>query len=58
VLVYYNNDPGCAGVAAGVVFADAVRRWGRTPTRVPTAEQAAGLAWDADQKTPGQRTPG
>ena len=38
-----------------VVFADAVRRAGGTPTRVPTADQAAGLAWDAAQKTPGWR---
>ena len=52
VLVYFNNDPGCAAVADAVVFADAVRRAGGTPTRVPTAEQAAGLAWDAE---PGRR---
>ena len=26
VLVYFNNDPGCAAVADAVVFADAVRR--------------------------------
>ena len=45
VLVYFNNDPGCAAVADAVVFADAVRRAGGTPTRVPTAEQATGLAW-------------
>jgi uncharacterized protein YecE (DUF72 family) len=53
VLVYFNNDPGCAAVADAVVFADAVRRAGGTPTRVPTAEEAAGLAWDAEQRTPG-----
>ena len=53
VLVYFNNDPGCAAVADAVVFAEAVRRAGGTPTRVPTAEQAAGLSWDAAQKTPG-----
>jgi hypothetical protein len=28
-----------------VVFADAVRRAGGIPTRVPTADQATGLAW-------------
>ena len=54
MLVYFNNDPGCAAVIDAVVFADAVRRAGGTPTRVPTADQAAGLAWDADQKTPGR----
>jgi uncharacterized protein YecE (DUF72 family) len=47
VLVYFNNDPGCNAVMDAVVFADAVRRAGRTPTRVPTAEQASGLAWQA-----------
>jgi hypothetical protein len=57
VLVYFNNDPGCAAVADAVVFADAVRRAGGTPTRVPTAEQAVGLAWTPDQKTPGQPAP-
>jgi len=47
VLVYFNNDPGGAAVVDAVGFAEAVRRTGRTPTRVPTAEQASGLAWDA-----------
>ncbi|MGK5115132.1 MULTISPECIES: DUF72 domain-containing protein [unclassified Geodermatophilus] len=47
VLVYFNNDPGGAAVVDAVVFAEAVRRTARTPTRVPTAEQASGLAWDA-----------
>ena len=42
VFVYFNNDPGGAAVADAVVFADAVRRAGGTPTRVPTADQAAG----------------
>jgi uncharacterized protein YecE (DUF72 family) len=45
VLVYFNNDPGCAAVADAVAFADAVRRAGRTPTRVPTTDQATGAAW-------------
>jgi uncharacterized protein YecE (DUF72 family) len=46
-LVYFNNDPGCAAVVDAVIFATAVRRAGGTPTRVPTAEQASGLAWAA-----------
>jgi uncharacterized protein YecE (DUF72 family) len=58
VLVYFNNDPGGAAVIDAVVFADAVRRTGRTATRVPTAEQATGLAWAEGQKTPGQPAPG
>jgi uncharacterized protein YecE (DUF72 family) len=45
VLVYFNNDPGCAAVADAVAFAGAVHRSGRTPTRVPTSEQATGAAW-------------
>ncbi len=45
VLVYFNNDPGCAAVADAVRFADAVRSAGRTPTRVPTPDQATGAAW-------------
>ncbi|MGY1914736.1 DUF72 domain-containing protein [Blastococcus sp. SYSU DS0973] len=45
VLVYFNNDPGCAAVIDACLFADAVRRAGGTPTRVPTADQATGLAW-------------
>jgi len=45
VLVYFNNDPGCAAVTDAVHFADAVRTAGGTPTRVPTLDQAAGLAW-------------
>jgi uncharacterized protein YecE (DUF72 family) len=48
VLAYFNNDPGCAAVADAVVFADAVRRAGGTPTRVPTAEQASGRAWQEE----------
>nr|WP_239521931.1 DUF72 domain-containing protein [Geodermatophilus sabuli] len=47
VVVYFNNDPGGAAVIDAVVFAEAVRRTGRAHTRVPTAEQASGLAWDA-----------
>jgi uncharacterized protein YecE (DUF72 family) len=47
VLVYFNNDPGGAAVVDAVVFAEAVRATGRTPTRVPTAAQASGLAWAA-----------
>jgi uncharacterized protein YecE (DUF72 family) len=45
VLAYFNNDPGCAAVADAVTFADAVRRAGRTATRVPTPEQADGTGW-------------
>jgi uncharacterized protein YecE (DUF72 family) len=47
VLVYFNNDPGGAAVIDAVVFAEAVRRAGGDPTRVPTAEQASGMAWTA-----------
>jgi uncharacterized protein YecE (DUF72 family) len=47
VLVYFNNDPGCAAVVDAVAFAEAVRRTGRTPTRVPTPDQATGGAWVA-----------
>ena len=46
VLVYFNNDPGGAATVDAVVFADAVRRSGRATTRVPSTEQAAGLAWE------------
>jgi uncharacterized protein YecE (DUF72 family) len=52
VLVYFNNDPGCAAVADAVTFADAVRRAGRTPTRVPTPEQASGAAWPTPEAPP------
>jgi uncharacterized protein YecE (DUF72 family) len=45
VLVYFNNDPGGAATIDSVVFADAVRRTGRTTTRVPTADEASGAAW-------------
>jgi len=45
VLVYFNNDPGCAAVVDAVVFAGAVRRAGGTPTRVPAMEEATGAAW-------------
>ena len=41
-FVYFNNDPGGAAVMDTVTFADAVRGTGRTPSRVPTAEQAVG----------------
>ncbi|WP_245177114.1 DUF72 domain-containing protein [Geodermatophilus sp. DF01-2] len=51
VLVYFNNDPGGAAVVDAVVFAEAVRRTGRTPTRVPTLDQASGRAW-APPETP------
>ena len=37
------------------VFADAVRRAGGTPTRVPTPEQAAGLAWTPTRRRRGCR---
>jgi uncharacterized protein YecE (DUF72 family) len=53
VLVYFNNDPGGAATIDSVLFADAVRRTGRTTTRVPTADQATGRAWDPAQRTPG-----
>ena len=56
VLVYFNNDPGGAAVTDAVVFAGAVRRTGRTPTRVPTRDQATGLAW-APPETPQAGTP-
>lgn len=49
VLVYFNNDPGCNAVIDAVRFADAVRRAGGTPTRVPTADQATGAAWPASE---------
>jgi uncharacterized protein YecE (DUF72 family) len=58
VLVYFNNDPGGAAVIDAVVFAEAVRRTGRTATRVPTADQATGRAWGPAQKTPGLPAPG
>ncbi len=57
VLVYFNNDPGGAATIDSVIFAEAVRRSGRTTTRVPTADQATGLAWLPDQKTPGLPAP-
>ena len=47
VFVYFNNDPGGAAVVDAVAFAAAVRATGRTVTRVPTADQATGLAWAA-----------
>ncbi len=47
VVVYLNNDPGGAAVVDAVALAGAVRRAGRTPTRVPTPEQATGAAWAA-----------
>jgi uncharacterized protein YecE (DUF72 family) len=53
VLVYFNNDPGGAATIDAVHFAEAVRRAGGTPTRVPTADQALGRAWCEGQKTPG-----
>ncbi len=53
VLVYFNNDPGCAAVLDAALFADEVRRTGRRHTRVPTADQATGRAWDPAQRTPG-----
>ena len=56
VLVYFNNDPGGAAVTDAVVFAEAVRRTGRTPTRVPTLDQASGAAW-APAGTPQAVTP-
>ena len=43
VLVYFNNDPGCAAVVDAIAFADCVRRSGRTPTRVPEALERAQL---------------
>jgi uncharacterized protein YecE (DUF72 family) len=41
VLVYFNNDPGCAAVVDAIAFAECVRRSGRTPTRVPEALEPA-----------------
>ena len=35
MLVYLNNDPGCAAVADAVTLAGCVARTGRTVTRVP-----------------------
>ena len=35
VVVYFNNDPGCAAVDNAVTFAEEVRRLGRAVTRVP-----------------------
>src|SRR5690606_3759548 len=52
-LVYFNNDPGGAATIAVAMGGDAVRRAGGTPRRVPTADQALGLAWTDGQKTPG-----
>jgi uncharacterized protein YecE (DUF72 family) len=57
VLAYFNNDPGCAAVADAGVFADAVRRAGRTPTRVPTSDQATGLAWPVPESESAGRRP-
>ena len=57
VLVYFNNDPGGAATVDAVHFADAVRRAGGTTTRVPTVDQATGLAWSTAQRTPGLPTP-
>ena len=57
VLVYFNNDPGGAATIDAVHFADAVRRAGGTTTRVPTADQALGRAWQPDQRTPGLPAP-
>jgi uncharacterized protein YecE (DUF72 family) len=57
VLAYFNNDPGGAATIDAVHFAECVRRAGGTPTRVPTADQATGLAWDPGQKTPGLTAP-
>ena len=53
VLVYFNNDPGGAATIDSVHFAEAVRRTGRRTTRVPTADQATGLAWEPLQRVPG-----
>jgi uncharacterized protein YecE (DUF72 family) len=52
VLVYFNNDPGGAAPIDAVVFAEAVRRAGLEPTRVPTLEQATGAAWAEWQPAP------
>jgi uncharacterized protein YecE (DUF72 family) len=57
VLVYFNNDPGGAATIDAVHFADVVRRAGGTATRVPTADQALGLAWAEGQRTPGLPCP-
>ncbi|RBY75232.1 DUF72 domain-containing protein [Geodermatophilus sp. TF02-6] len=47
VYVYLNNDPGGAAVVDAVALAEEVRRTGRTPTRVPTPDEATGRAWPA-----------
>jgi uncharacterized protein YecE (DUF72 family) len=44
VLVYFNNDPGGAAVVDAVAFAAEVRAGGRSTTRVPSPEEAAGVA--------------
>ncbi|MGY1770431.1 DUF72 domain-containing protein [Blastococcus sp. SYSU D00813] len=54
VLVYFNNDPGGNAVTDAVVFAEAVRRAGRTPTRVPSPAQASGAAWTGEERLPVQ----
>jgi uncharacterized protein YecE (DUF72 family) len=53
VLVYFNNDPGGAAVIDAVLFAEAVGRTGRVTTRVPTMDEASGVAWDRARPTPG-----
>jgi uncharacterized protein YecE (DUF72 family) len=45
VLVYFNNDPGGAAVVDAVAFAAAVRATGGTTSRVPSPDEASGVAW-------------
>ena len=44
VYVYFNNDPGGAAVVNSVQFAELARQAGRGVTRVPAAEELAGLS--------------
>jgi uncharacterized protein YecE (DUF72 family) len=55
VLVYFNNDPGGAATVDAVLFADAVRAAGGTPTRVPTLAQATGEAWPVEPPKPARK---
>jgi uncharacterized protein YecE (DUF72 family) len=48
VFVYFNNDPGGAAITDAVAFAAAVRRLGRTVTRVPTEAARVGSDPAAD----------
>jgi uncharacterized protein YecE (DUF72 family) len=56
VLVYFNNDPGGAATVDAALFAGAVRTAGGTHTRVPTVDQATGVAWPPAPPRKGRRT--